>query len=207
MITLYGLFPTRAIRALWALEEAEAEYTFVPVNLAKGEHKSREYLKINPGGKVPALQDGDFILLESGAICTYIGEKFPKNNLVPKAGTKDRALYDQWSFFALTELEQPLWTITKHSYVLPKDLRIPEIMKVAEREFGQAAGVLDLGLGDKPFILGDHFTLADVLLGQTLFWAHGSKVPLGSDRLEAYVVRLKSRPAFLRVREKHAPKK
>jgi len=207
MIKLYGMFPTRAIRGLWALEEAEADYEFVPVDLSKGDHKSEEYLKIHPGGKVPALQDGNLVLFESGAICTYIGDKYPEKNLLPKPGTPQRALYDQWLFFALTELEQPLWTITKHSYVLPKEMRIPDIFKVAQYEFGLVAKVLDKGLGDNEFIMGETFTMADILLGQTLFWAKSAKVPLGSDRLEAYVVRLKTRPGFLRVREKHAPPK
>src|ERR1039457_1163771 len=95
MIRIYGFPNTRSTRATWALEEAQADYEFILVNLSKGEHKKPEFLKVNPGGKVPALVDGDLVLTESAAICTYIGEKFPASGLVPTQAV-ERAHYFQW---------------------------------------------------------------------------------------------------------------
>src|SRR3990167_6397396 len=114
MICIYGFPNTSTTRATWALEEAGASYEFVPVNLTRGEHKQPDFLRLSPGGKVPVLVDEDLLLTESAAICTYIGEKFPHSRLVPTNG-HERARYLQWCFFAMSEFETPLWTLTKHT--------------------------------------------------------------------------------------------
>jgi len=84
----------RSTRVTWVLEEAGVDYEFMVVDLSKGEHKKPEYLKVNPYAKVPDLVDGELVLSESAAICTYIGEKFPSSGLVPKEIT-ERANYFQ----------------------------------------------------------------------------------------------------------------
>lgn len=119
MLTVFGFPNTRSARAVWALEEAGAEYDYIKVNLFKGQGRRPPYIDLNPGGKVPALRDGDFVLAESGAICTYIGDKFPESGLTPPIGTQERARYYQWCFFVIGELEQPLWTMAKHRFALP----------------------------------------------------------------------------------------
>jgi len=200
MLTVFGFPNTRSARAVWALEEAGAEYEYVKVDLFKGEGRRPPYIDLNPGGKVPALRDGDFVLTESGAICTYIGDKFPESGLAPPLNTQERARYYQWCFFVIGELEQPLWTMAKHRFALPEKRRVPAMIDTAVWEFGVAAKVLDAGLGDKEFIVGDHVTAADIMLAQTLAWARAFEAPLGHDRLEAYADRLLSRPAVARAR-------
>ena len=116
---LYGAGPSRSTRAAWALEEVGADWEYYKLNLRIGEARRDPYLTINPGGKVPALVDGEFVLTESLAVVTYIGEKFPESGLVP-TDPQQRALYFQWSSFAISELEQPLWSIAKHKFALPK---------------------------------------------------------------------------------------
>lgn len=202
MIEIYGSGgPSRSTRALWALEEAGAEYTFRRVELHKGEHRSEAYLAINPAGKVPALKDGDFVLTESGAIVTYIGEKFPETELVPTA-VRERARYLEWVLFVTAELEQPLWTRAKHTFVLPEKLRVPAVKATAEKEFWRVAAVLEKRFGEGPYALGDRFTMADVLLGHTLAWARSVGLPVETEPLAAYQARVLGRPALARVQER-----
>ena len=198
MIKIYGYPQTRSRRLTWMLEELEQDYEFVLIDFNKGESQSAEYLAINPAGKVPAMADGELILTESAAILTYLGDKFSGKGLVPTAGTAERGIFDQWSYFALCELEQPLWTMGKHRFAIPEEHRVPEIMETAAWEFQRALNLLDLGLGDKPYILGDEFCGADILLCHTLIWAINFKQPVEEKTLQDYVTRCRQRPALAR---------
>jgi glutathione S-transferase len=86
---LYGFGPTRSLRALWGLKELEADFEFVPVNLAAGDHRRPDFLRLNPAGKVPVLVDGDLVLTESAAIVMYLADKYPDKGLLP-ADLKER---------------------------------------------------------------------------------------------------------------------
>lgn len=202
MMKVYGFPNSRSTRITWMLEELAQEYEFCLVDFNKGEPQSPEYLAINPAGKVPAFSDGDFLMLESAAIVAYLGDKYPESGLVPTAGTHARALYDQWSYFTLCELEQPLWTIGKNKFALPEDQRCPSIFPTAQWEFQKALRLFSEGLGDKPYILGDQFTAVDILLGQTLMWGTAFKQPIEQENLQAYLKRVASREALGRARAK-----
>jgi glutathione S-transferase len=168
----------------------------------KGESHSAEYRAINPGCKVPSLSDGELTLTESAAIVTYLGDQYGDGTLVPTSGNVDRARYDQWQSFAISELEQPLWTMGKHKFALPADRRVPEIMETAAWEFQKALKLLSNGLGNQDYILGSQFTGADILLGHTLFWGLGFKQPVEQENLKDYINRLKERPARMQAVEK-----
>jgi glutathione S-transferase len=198
MIKIYGFPQSRSRRLTWMLEELEEEYEFVLVDFNKGGHQSPEYLAVNPAGKVPAMQDGDLILTESAAILTYLGDKFPEKGLVPAAGTSERGLFDQWAYFALTELEQALWTMGKHRFALPEEHRVPKILETAAWEFQQALKLLALGLGENHYILGEQFTGADILLAHTLIWGINFKQNVEQQSLIGYVQRCRDRGALAR---------
>ncbi len=198
MIKVYGFPQTRSRRVTWMLEELGQDYEFILVDFNKGEPKSPEYLAINPAGKVPAMQDGDLLLTESAAILTYLGDKFPEKGLVPAAGTAERGVFEQWSYFTLCELEQPLWTMGKHRFALPEEYRVPQIMKTAEWEFQRALALLEQGLGDKQYILGDRFSAVDILLGHTLIWGINFKQAVEPQNLTEYVERLRQRQALIK---------
>lgn len=198
MIKVFGFPQTRARRITWMLEELGQDYEFVLVDFNKGEHKSPEYLAINPAGKIPSMQDGKLILTESAAILTYLGDKFPDQGLVPAAGTAERGLYAQWSYFTLSELEQPLWTMAKHRFALPAEHRVPQIIKTAEWEFQRALALFEQGLDDNQFILGDNFSGADILLAHTLIWAIKFKQAVDQANLQRYLQRTRDREALAR---------
>jgi len=198
MIILYSFPKTRGRRITWMMEELGEDYEFKLIPFEKNGFKSEEFLKINPAGKVPAIQDGSLVLTESAAIISYLGDKFPDKGLIPAAGTAERGKYNQWSYFVLTELEQPLWTIGKHQFALPEDKRVPEIFETAAWEFQQALKLLEYGLADNNYILGNNFSAADILIGHTLNWGTNFGQPIGQNKLKDYQKRVNSRDALQR---------
>ncbi len=124
-IKLYEFGPTRSIRARWTLQELGVDFDPIRVNLIAGEHQRPEFLKINPAGKIPVLVDGDLVLTESVAIVLYLGEKYSAKGLLP-ADLGQRAQVNRWLLFAATELEQPLWRISRHTALYPEEQRLPE---------------------------------------------------------------------------------
>jgi len=201
MIKIYGFANTRSFRITWMAEELGVNYDFVKVDFMKGENKSAEYLAVHPGGKIPAIEDNGLVLTESGAMINYLGDHYSSNTVVPAPGTRERALYDQWCFFAMTELEQPLWNIGKHKFVFPVERRIPAMLEVGAWEYQTALALLSDGLGDNDYILGDDFTGADILLAHTLGWGLAFKQPLEQQNLKDYFARCSSRPAYIKARD------
>jgi glutathione S-transferase len=193
MMKLYGLGPTRSLRALWALRELDSEFEYVPVNLLAGEHRRPEFLRINPAGKVPVLVDGDLVLTESAAIVLYLAEKYPDKGLLP-VDLELRAQAYRWVMFAVTELEQPLWRITRHTRLYPEDQRLPGDIALARQEFIGMAAVLERHMEGRQFIVGDHMTIADCVTAYLIDW--GNELDLIADfpRLSAYLDRMYARP-------------
>ncbi len=190
-----GIGRSRSARALWAVEEAGIDYEYQQLN-PRRDLGSDWFGALNPGRKVPVLVDGDFVLTESAAIATYVGERGSVTGLVPPERTPERARYDEWLFFVVTELEQPLWSLAKHRFVLPKQHRIPQMAKTAEYEFTRAARTCGAQLGERMYVVGDRFTMADLMLTQTLMW--GATL-VTDERLVAYRDRHLARPALARV--------
>src|SRR5271166_2120112 len=131
---LYEFPPTRSIRARWALQELGVDFESVVVNLVAGEHHSPQFLKINPAGKVPVLVDGGLTLTESIAIVMYLGEKYADKGFLPR-DLGQRAELNRWLLFAATELEQPLWRISRNTALYPEDKRQPADIVRAREDF------------------------------------------------------------------------
>lgn len=191
---LYGFGPTRSLRALWALRELGAEFEFVSVNLVAGEHQHPDFLRLNPAGKVPVLVDGDFVLTESAAIVLYLAEKYQEKGLLP-TDLKVRAQVYRWVMFAMTEIEQPLFRITKHTEVYPEDKRLPADIALASQEFGVMAAVLNHHMEGRQFIVGDGITVADCVMAYVIDWANELHLIDEFPQLRAYLDRMYARPA------------
>ena len=190
---LYEFGPTRSIRARWTLQELGVPFESVPVNLVKGEHGRPEFLKINPAGRIPVLVDGDEILTESVAIVLYLGEKYPEKGFVP-TGLEQRAEVYRWLLFAATELEQPLWRISRNTSIYPEERRQPTDVKIAGEEFKTMAAVLEQHMQNRQFIVGDRVTVADFVTAYTLDWGELVGLLDGFSNLKAYVERMYARP-------------
>ena len=102
---LYYNPKSRAVIAKWMLDECGADYEIVPIDFEKLEHKTPEFLKINPAGKLPALVDGDSKIFEGAAICLYLGDKFSAANLAPKIGAPERGRYLSLMVYSTSQLE------------------------------------------------------------------------------------------------------
>jgi glutathione S-transferase len=191
---LYGFGPTRSLRALWGLKELDADFEFVPVNLLAGEHKHPDFLCLNPAGKVPVLVDGDLIIPESAAIVLYLADKYREKGLLP-ADLRQRAQAYRWIMFAVTELEQPLWRISKHTALYPEDKRLQADIALAREEFLAMAAVLDSHLEGRRFIVGDSITAADCITAYLIDWANELQLIDNFAQLRDYLERMYARPA------------
>jgi glutathione S-transferase len=190
---LYGFGPTRSLRALWGLKELDAPFDFEVVNLVAGEHRQSEFLRLNPAGKVPVLVDGDLVLTESAAIVLYLAEKYPEKALLP-ADLKTRGQVYRWVMFAMTELEQPLWRITRNTRLLPEEKRVPQDVPLAREDFVQMATVLDRHMEGRSFIVGEAITAADCVTAYLIDWANEMGLIEGQPNLQAYLKRMYGRP-------------
>lgn len=196
MLTLYVYPMSRSLRTVWAAEEISLDYACKRVDIRSGENHSAEYLKLHSGGKVPLLDDNGTFIFESGAICRYLVDAYGHGTLKP-AKQLDQGKVDQWICFALSELEQPLWTEIKHTRVLPEEKRVPAILTVASWEFDRAVETL-LNYFDpdaQTWLVKDQFSLADLFISHTLALGEqrGHHLP---EPLSKYVEHCMSRPAF-----------
>jgi glutathione S-transferase len=160
MVLIYGSPRTSAGRCFWALEEAGAPYEYKNVDMRAKEHKSPAYLKLNPNGKVPALVDGEVVLFESMAINSYIAEAYKKELLGNSAAEK--ALVLQWSFWALAELQAPLIELFIQKVFIPEGQRDQKLIAENLALLPNLFSVLNSSLNYKKYLVGDHFTLADL---------------------------------------------
>ncbi|KVH72303.1 glutathione S-transferase [Burkholderia ubonensis] len=190
---LYGFAGTRSQRALWGLKELDADFEFISVNLLEGEHKRPEFLRLNPAGKVPVLVDGELVIPESAAIVLYLADKYPQKALLP-VDLAARAQAYRWVMFAVTELEQPLWRITRHTMLYPPDKRLPADIALAREDFVNMAAILDRHLDGRAFIVGDTLTVADCVTAYLIDWANELKLIDAFPQLQAYLERLYARP-------------
>jgi glutathione S-transferase len=193
MLTLYGFGPTRGLRPLWALRELGVAFDEVSVDILSGAQRLPAFLTLNPVGKVPVLLDGDLALSESVAICSYLAEKYPQTGLLP-ADPVERAEVNRWMLFAVTELEQPLWRITRHTYLYPEQNRSPADVTLASAEFATMAAILEDHMADRRFVAGDSFTIADIVTAHTLDWANETGLLADFPRLVGYLGEMYARP-------------
>ncbi len=160
MIKLYGSAMSRAGRSLWALEEVGVNYEQVLVGTA-GESRKPEYLKINPNGHVPALDDNGTIIWESMAINLYLAEKYGKSPLWPSTAEGHGACY-QWSLWGMTEVERPLIDIFMHRLMLPAEQKDEKVALASIEALKTPLNVLDDHLHKSDYLLGKEFTIADL---------------------------------------------
>lgn len=190
---LYEFAPTRSIRVRWVLQELGVEFEAISINMRAGEHRTPDFLTINPTGKLPVLIDGEHIITESVAIALYLGEKYPESNLVPTDLLLRAQLY-RWLLFTATELEQPLWRIARHTFIYPEELRLPAEIPLAWQDFTSMAVVLENHLLDRQFLVGEHVTVADFVLAYTLDWANEVQLLATFPTLVDYMERMYKRP-------------
>lgn len=186
MMKLYGTPPTRALRVIWLLNELGLEYEMLPVDVLQGENKQQDFLTLNPAGKVPVLVDGSLVVTESAAIQLYLADKNPQAGFIPEA-VEDRAQMYRWIFFLVTEIEQPLWRIARHTFLYPEEKRLPQDVDLARQECVEMVAVLERHMEKREFMVGERLSVADFNAAYTLDWANEEKMLDGTPRLREYL--------------------
>lgn len=193
---------TRSFTALWLLEELGVDYQIAPVDLKAGEHKRPEYLQKNPMGKVPTVMDHGQPVSELGAIAIYLADRYADARLAPGLLEPERPAYLRWMLFSGGVMEPCLgekffkWEVPASS--------------VAWGCFADMERTLTEGLRPGPYLLGDRFSAADVIVGSTARFGVMFGAMEKTGVIADYVTRLSERPACLRaaaIEAEHAPKK
>jgi glutathione S-transferase len=197
-LTLYHATPSRSSIALWMLEEIGEPYDVKLLDLAKGDQQTPDYLAINPMGKVPALKHGDAAVTESAAICAYLADAFPRAGLNVPIGDPRRGAYMKWLFFAPGVLEP---AVTDRAFPRKED---PRRGTLGYGDFDTVMNVLSKAVTPGPFLMGEQFTAADVVIGANLRWGMIFKLIPQRKELSDYVARFQDRPAAKRAEAKDA---
>jgi glutathione S-transferase len=176
------------------LNELGLEYEMLPVNILQGENRQQDFLTLNPAAKVPVLVDGNLVVTESAAIQLYLADKNPQAGFIP-AAVEDRAQMYRWIFFLVTEIEQPLWRIARHTFLYPAEKRLPQDVDLARQECVEMVTVLERHMEEREFMVADRLSVADFNAAYTLDWANEEKMLGGTPRLKEYLKSMYARPA------------
>lgn len=195
-ITLYHHPHTRAASVVWMLEECEQPYTLSPVDVKAGQQKAADFLAMNRMGKLPVLVDDGVVVTESAAIGVYLADRYAYGRLAPAVDAPQRGPYLKWCFFAPTVIE--VGCLAKAA-----DWKF----RASSAGFGDYETMLDTveeGLSGGAWLLGDTFTMADVIVGGTLEWMLQFGMIERRERFTEYVERILERPAKQRAIERNS---
>jgi glutathione S-transferase len=185
---------SRSSNTLFLLEELGVPYEIEVTDVRAGAGQAPEYLAINPMGKVPTIVDDGEIVTESGAICLYLADKYPQAGLAPPVGDPRRAAYVRWLFLA------PVIDA-----VLVERMWKREPMPAATAGYGDYERLMRTFkalMTGSPWLLGDQFTAADVIVCGGLPWAFAQKTLPKEPPFAAYAERIEARPAYQRAQAK-----
>ena len=196
MITVFG--EGRGFRVVWLLEEMGLPYRLRPVDLLVGVEHDPEFLAINPGGFIPAMQDGEVVMVESIAIMQYLMARYGPTPLAPAPHDPDFPAYQQFLHLGEAGLAASVYFVFGARNIAPENQR-------NNWSAGQALGVYESRLrlvtqrlARSPYLAGEAFTAADISVAYALNLAeNGARIPLGEIE-KAYMARLRQRDGFKR---------
>ncbi|MEE4211733.1 MAG: glutathione S-transferase family protein [Parvularcula sp.] len=190
---LYGTPPTRAIRAIWLINELNLDCEVITVDMGAGRHASEEMRALNPAGKLPFLVDDGAVITESCAIQLYLAEKYSMGELMP-TDLADRGQLYRWMFFLATDIEQPLWRMALQTAMYDEGERIAADVPLAIRDCKAMLAVFEDHMQGREYVMGDKLTVVDFNAAYTLDWAREAGVLGDFHALMTFVKRMYSRP-------------
>lgn len=188
-ITLYHHPYSRAAAVIWQLEEVGVPYDLAFVDIMTGQHKSADHLARNSMGKLPVLVDGDAVIAETAAIAVYLADRYALGRLAPALDDPDRGPYLRWCFYSPSVIEPAC-----AAHAAKWEARASA---VGWGSFESVMDTLTGALATGPWLLGERFTMADVIVGATLRYMLRFKMIEPVPALTAYVERLSARPALV----------
>jgi glutathione S-transferase len=195
-LTLYHAAPSRSSIVRWMLEEIGEPYDIHRLSLSKEDNRAPEYLAVNPMGKVPALRHGDVVITEAAAICTYLADEFPRAKLNIPIGDARRGPYLKWLFFGPSCIEPAMMD---RAFPRKEEARRGAM---GYGDFDTVMNVVAKAVAKGPYIMGDQFTAADVVIGSDLRFGMMFKMLPERGEFTAYTGRLAQRPALVRAEAK-----
>jgi glutathione S-transferase len=205
MLTIYGVYRSRASRNIWLADELGIPFKHVPVmqlyrlslEAAKSvlHTKSPEFLKVNPNGHVPCIEDDGLVLNESLAINLYLAKKHG-GPLAP-ANLAEDAQMTMWALWAATEVETNALTVMSHRVAKPPAERDPKLAAAALEALRAPFAVLDKALSASGYIVGGRFTVADINTAEVVRYAMAApELFEAAPRVKAWLAACQARPAF-----------
>jgi glutathione S-transferase len=196
MIRIYGGWPTRAFRAIWAAEELELTYEVRPVNLMR-RHEDVEFIRVNPAGFLPVLQDGEVTMVESVAMIEYLAAKYDRGDLAPGKDDPDFAGYLQFLHLGEASLSAYLNIAVASRFFAPEGERNNYGVEIAKQMFFARLALVARRLAGSDYLAAGRFTAADISVGYALDMAERLSLAdrFGPD-IQAYRARLAARPAY-----------
>jgi glutathione S-transferase len=200
MLKIYGTSMSRAGRCLWTLEETGIPYEHVPTAIS--DVKGAAHLKLNPNGHIPVIDDDGFVLYESMAINFYLAAKSGKAPLWPES-LQQRAHANQWSYWAMLEVESHLVVLLQHRMFLPPEQRSEKAIADALAALKAPLKVIEQHLSNRDYLVNKEFTIADLNVASV--WNIGQMVQLdfsSAPKTTAWMAKCSSRPANQRASQK-----
>jgi glutathione S-transferase len=195
-ITLYHHPFSRAAGVVWALEEVGQLYELAFVNIMKGEQKTGRVAALNPMGKIPVLVDGETVVTEAAAIALYLADRYAAGKLAPHLDDARRGTYLRWTLFAPSVIEPgSLAKVSGWQF---------KASQAGWGEYEAMVKTMESAVAERPFLLGDTFSMADVVFGGTVRYMLKFKMLAPNPTLGAYVERLDARPALQRADARNA---
>ena len=195
-LTLYHASPSRSSIVLWMMEELGVPYDIHLLSLTKGENREPAYLAINPMGKVPAIRHGETVITEAAAICTYLADEFPGAKLNVPIGSPQRGVYLKWLFFGPGCIEPAVI-----DRAAPRKEEARRGM-LGYGDFDTCMNVVAKAVDKGPWIMGEQFTAADVVIGSNIRFGTMFKLIPERPEFTAYAGRIAARPAAQRAAAK-----
>ncbi|WP_022957908.1 glutathione S-transferase family protein [Spongiibacter tropicus] len=196
--TLWHSYPSRSLRPLWALEEMEIDYELVTLPFPPRLFQ-REYLDVNALGTVPFFRHGQVEMTESTGICLYLVEQYQRYDLGLRSGDADYGNYLNWLFHSDATLTFPQTLILRYSQFEPAERRQPQVVEDYRLWYLARLKRLNAHLLDHDYLCENRFTIADIAVGYALYLGEGLGLAgFYEPQVQAYLARLKARPAFQR---------
>jgi glutathione S-transferase len=196
MLALYYYPGNASLLPHMMLREIGAPFELRLVDRNQNAHKSAEYLRLNPNGRIPVVIDGDLVLFETAAIALHLADKYPDAGLAPKVGSTERAEFYKW-IIHLTNTPQAefrAW-FYPHEHV-SDEAAAPSVKQAAEQRLNRMFDVISGQLGDKQWLIGERFSAIDLFLLMLIRWGRGMpRPPRTIANLKALADRVLARPA------------
>jgi glutathione S-transferase len=196
MITVFG--EGRGFRVVWLLEEMVLPYRLRPVDLLVGVENDPEFLAINPAGFIPAIQDGDVIMVESIAIMEYLMARYGPTPLAPELHDPVFPMYQQFLHLGEAGLAASMYFVSGARNIAPEGERNNWSARQAMSVFESRLGLVTRQLERTPYVVGEAFTAADISVAYALLMARRNGGVIYGEVEEAYISRVTGRDGYKR---------